>query len=185
MQVLGNGRTGIVEAILADNTRSVLITDTQTPQLIPEVEFLQEFKPKPRQVSKTMYHEARSHARAFGPGGEGFEIPHVQKINFTVETIKAMLSYINNDEHIQQLACGTKTLTLSTGEVLTVPAVARKMLRNHLWTRYVEKHTDGAGHYVGEFKKKRFIEVLETATSGDQQTYAALDQIKVRLFVSS
>ena len=179
VQVLGNGRIGLVQALHEDGSRTVLINDT-LQEVIPEEEFVEEFTPEPRKVSKNMYYAARNHARAFGPGGEGFEIPHVKRINFSVETVMSMISYINNDLHIQQLACGSKTLTLSTGETIQVPSVARKMLRAHLWSHYVHKHTDSEGHYFGDFKKKKFMEVLETVTDGDQQTYAALDQIKVR-----
>jgi hypothetical protein len=133
----------------------------------------------PRPVSTKIFHEARNHARAFGPGGKGFEIPHVKEVNFTIDQVLAVLSYINNDVHIQQLACGTKPVVLSTGDKLEVGSVSRKMLRAHLWSRYVAKHTV-EGRYVGDLSKKKFMKTLETATDSDQQTYAALDQIKVR-----
>ena len=161
-----------------DNSRNVLINGRT--HLIPEADLLQEFKPVPRKISRVMYSESRSHARAFGPGGEGFEVPHVKRVDISEDTITAMMRYINNDEHIQQLACGAKTLTLSTGQTLKVPSVSRKILRSHLWSRYVKDHTDSDGKYFGDFKKKKFMETLEAATDGDQKTYAALDQVKVR-----
>ena len=139
----------------------------------------------PRHITRQMYFAAKSHARAFTPGGTGFELPHVKRVNFTIETIIAIVEYVNNDIHVQQMACGAKTVMLSTGETLQIPSVGRKMLREHMWSRYVQDHTDSEGHYIGNFKKKTFMETLETSTDGDQQTYAALDQVKVCIHTHS
>jgi hypothetical protein len=75
---VGNGRVGLVKTLDETGMRSVLMNGMDTPQLIPEEQFLQEFQPVPRNISRNMYSESRSHSRAFGPGGEGFEIPHVK-----------------------------------------------------------------------------------------------------------
>lgn len=112
----------------------------------------------PRKLCKRLYHEARSHARAFVPGGAGFEIPHVQKTTLTVDMITELLSYVTDDVHVQQLACGSKTVVLSNGQTLDVPSVARKMLRAHMWSEYVQQHTVD-GKYIGQFKKDKFMEV--------------------------
>ena len=108
---MGNGRVGVVKTLEEDNSRTVLINGSL--HLIPEDVFVQEFQALPRKISRVMYSESRSHARAFGPGGEGFEIPQVKRADISEATITAMMSYINNDGHVQQLACGAKTLTLS------------------------------------------------------------------------
>ena len=58
------------------------------------------------------------------------------------------------DVRVQQLVCGSKTVVvLSTGQTLEVPSVACKMLRAHLWSEYVQKHTVD-GKYGGQLKKE-------------------------------
>lgn len=78
------------------------------------------------------------------------------------------------------MACGTHDLVLSDGTKLTVPQVARQGLRDHLWSGFVNKHTDAAGNFTGGISRSDFFDVSESATKGQQKTFAALDQIKVR-----
>ena len=54
--------------------------------------------------------------------------------------ITELLSYVT-DVHVQQLACGSKTVVLSNGKTLDVPSVARKMLCVQMWPEYVQHHT--------------------------------------------
>ena len=117
-----------------------------------------------RTITKNMYTAARNHARAFGPGGIGFEIPHVRRATISVAKISEIMDFLNHELRIQQLAVGTKPLVLSTGEIIEIPSVTRKMLRSHLWSLHVKENTDDDGRYVGNFKKKQFFEVVGTAT---------------------
>ena len=50
---------------------------------------------------------------------------------------------------MQNLACGSQDLVLSTGERLPVPDVARRFLKTHLWASFARKNTTTEGKYVG------------------------------------
>ena len=82
-----------------------------------------------RSVSRKFYGAARSHAGAFGPGGNPYHIPIVQEATIKAATIKRIFDYLMDDKHVQKLASGSKDLVLTTGEKFAIPAVARKFLR--------------------------------------------------------
>ena len=82
-----------------------------------------------------------------------------------------------DDERVQKLACGTHDLVLSTGERLTVPAVARKFLRMHLWANFAREQTDNNGVYHGDINCTDFFDVVGSATTKEQKSYAALDRV--------
>ena len=68
-----------------------------------------------------------------------------------------------DDERVQKLACGTHDLVLSTGERLTVPAVARKFLRTHLWANFAREQTDSNGVYHGDISCTVFFYAVGSA----------------------
>ena len=102
---------------------------------------------KNRTISKNMYFASKTHAAHYGPGQDAVHIPHTRKVTIKSETLDLCMQFLLNDNNVQELACDTNPLVLSTGEVLEVPSVARLDLHNHMWTAFVEKHTDINGVY--------------------------------------
>ena len=133
---------------------------------------------KDRTLSRRAFYEARSHASAFGPGNPPFHVPHVQRVKISTEKITRAFSFIMDDERVQKLACGTSDLVLSTGETLTVPAVARKFLRTHVWANFAREHTGSDGVYNGGISCTDFFEIIGSATTKEEKFYAALDQVR-------
>ena len=137
-------------------------------------------KYKDRCISRRMFHEARAHAGAFCPGGQAFHIPHVKQVTISAEMVKKVYTYMMTDHNTQKLASGSNDLVLSTGEKLSIPPVARKFLRTHLWAKFVRDHTDDNGQYNGGVSRVDFLGVAGACTSEQEKCYSALDQIKVR-----
>ena len=133
-----------------------------------------------RQMTRHMFREARAHAGAFKPGGNPIFLPHVVSVKISAETIKKVYKFIMQGDHVQKLASGSHDLVLSTGERFTIPPVARKFLRTHLWASFARKHTDENGNYNGGVSRSDFLEIGETSTSEQEKCYSALDQIKIR-----
>ena len=127
-----------------------------------------------------MYREARAHAGAFTPGGHPIFLPHVKSVKVTAERITEIYKFIMDGERAQKLAAGSHDLVLSTGETFTIPPVARKYLRTHLWSSFARANTDEHGHYNGGVSRKDFLDVTNAATSEQEKCYSALDKIKVR-----
>ena len=105
-------------------------------------------------------------------------MPHVQRVKISTETITKAFSFIMDDERVQKLACGTHDLVLSTGETLTVPAVARKFLRTHVWANFAREYTGSNGVYNGGISRTDFFEIIGSATTKEEKCYAALDQVR-------
>ena len=133
-----------------------------------------------RSLTRAMFHAARSHAGAFGPGGQPIFIPHRKKVTLSAEVIKRIYSHIMDGDFVQKLACGSNELVLSTGETFEIPPVARKFLRINLWCDFSAKHTDDNGCYNSVVSRSDYLEIVSTATNSQERCYAALDQTKVR-----
>lgn len=168
-----NERRRLLSTIALDFPFKVI---SKLPWQIPDVGT----KYKGRELTKQMFGEARAHAGAFTPGGYPLFLPHVKSVSISTATITKVYKFIMQGNHVQKLACGSKDLVLSTGEVFTIPPVARRFLRTHLWASFVRVHTDENGKYNGGVSRSDFLSVGSTATSGQEKCYSALDQIKVR-----
>ena len=137
-------------------------------------------KYKARQLTRHMFREARAHAGAFTPGGHPIFLPHVKSVKISAEMITKVYNFITQGNRVQKLASGSHDLVLSTGERFTIPPVARRFLRCHLWASFARAHTDENGNYNGGVSRADFLEIGSTATSEQEKCYSALDQIKVR-----
>ena len=165
-------RRRVLSTIALDFPFKVIST---LPWKIPDVG-----KYKGRKLTRNMFREARAHAGAFTPGGHPICLPHVKSVKITTTKITTVYKFLMQGEHVQKLASGSHDLVLSTGERFTIPPVARKFLRTHLWASFARKHTDENGNYNGGVSRSDFLEIGKTATSVQEKCYSALDQIKVR-----
>ena len=70
---------------------------------------------------------------------------------------------------------------LSTVEVetFTIPPVARKLLRTHLWASFTLQRTDENGNYNGGVSRSDVLEICNATTNKQEKCYSALNQIKV------
>ena len=126
-----------------------------------------------------MYFASKTHAAQYGPGQPAPYIPHTRKVVIDVNKLDEVFKYLMSENNVQRLACGNAPLVLSTGEVLHVPEVARYALREHMWSDFQKNNCDANGVYIGGISRNDFLDVTNCATSMQQKTYTALDQIKV------
>ena len=77
-------------------------------------------------ISLRQIKNARKHAQEHGPGE-----PIVKEQNFRcrldMEKVKEFVYFISRSTFLQDVAFGTKTLKLSSGESLPIPALVRAM----------------------------------------------------------
>ena len=128
-----------------------------------------------------MYFASRTHAAQYGPGQKAPHIPHTRKVTIDSDKLDQIMQHLLSHNNVQRLACGSSPLVLSTGEVLQVPAVARHSLRDHMWADFQQQNCDQNGVYSAGISRADFLTTVNCATTDDQKTYAALDQIKVAL----
>ena len=138
-------------------------------------------KYKGRVLTRHMFRDARAHAGAFTPGGHPINIPHHKKVSISADTMKRVYSYIMSGDRVQKLAEGTNDLVLSTGEMFTIPPVARKFLRTHMWANFTRNHKDDNGVYNGGVSRTDFLEITSTGDycSEQEKCHSILNQIKM------
>eukprot|EP00951_Prasinocladus_malaysianus_P007431 scaffold53397_cov29-Prasinocladus_malaysianus.AAC.1 len=124
----------------------------------------------------------------YGPGREKWDELRVQhRTRVSRSTFEGCLELIADPNNMQQVAFGSKNLVLSDGEVITVPAVQRKNLREVMWQQYKERHTivaeDESGNMVSTYdgvSRAVFFQCAKLTTAGQQKTLAGLDNISFR-----
>ena len=96
--------------------------------------------------------------------------------------MKKALTFLSDPKYLQDVAYGSKPLTIGPGKVFEIPAVLRKYIPEKLWQEYQAKHSqiDAKGNiipgtYTGNLTKTNFIDTLKTSTAGQQKNHVALD----------
>ena len=98
------------------------------------------------------------------------------------DDVKKALAFLNDPKFLQDVAYGSKPLTIGPGKVYEIPAVLRKYIPEKLWQEYQAKHSQIdakgniiAGTYTGDLTKTDFIDTLKSSTGGQQKNHVALD----------
>ena len=86
-----------------------------------------------------------------------------------------------NPRFIQQVAFGKKDLKLGGGTILTISALGRLQLREHMWKRYKKENSDAKGEMLpGTVDRNTYLLTAGIATSADAKKLGALDNISER-----
>ena len=129
-------------------------------------------------VSRFAFGEANHHANAWGVACRAPDPVHVS-VRIPTETLTEVMQHIMKPMFIQQVAFGSKDITLSDKTTLKVSKLQRKQLRERMWDHYEAEHTDNEGNYSG-VSRSIYLEAVNLATSCDQKSLAALDNTSVR-----
>ena len=131
---------------------------------------------------------ARFHAAAFGSAGTAeADAPRPGGVNRA--KMQDAISFIYSPDNMQQVAFGSKDITLSTGEVFEVPATMRTICREKLFDDYATARKDpqgkvwfGEANAQGSFRynglgRTTFLEAATHAAKGDLKQLGALDVV--------
>ena len=113
-------------------------------------------------LSKWRIDEARKHATKAGKGQPVPEITH-HRARIEYEKVDHFIDYISRPEFMQDVAFGTKTLKLDSGERLLIPAVIRTVIPSRIISQYLELCAIEEFVPAGERSLYRMIEVCSAS----------------------
>ena len=87
-------------------------------------------------LSKWRIDQARSHATQLGKGQPVLEKP-IYRARIDNVKVDHFLDYISRPELLQDVAFGTKTMKLDSGERITIPAVVRTLIPSRIIEQYM------------------------------------------------
>lgn len=122
-------------------------------------------------LSKWRIDQARQHAIE---AGKGYSIPKepIYRTRISAQQIHHFVDYISRPDMVQDVAFGTKTLELSSGDCITIPAVVRTMIPSRIIDQYLtycdQQNFDAAG-------KRSLFRMIEVCAASLQKSLAGLD----------
>ena len=124
-------------------------------------------------LSKLRIDQARQHATEAGKGQPLPEIPSF-RTRSEHEKVDHFIEYISRPEFVQNVAFGTKTLKLDSGEKIIIPAVIRTVIPPRIIRQYLEYCKEQ------EFEptsRRSLYWMIEVCSASMQKSLQGLDNI--------
>ena len=113
-------------------------------------------------LSKWRIDQARQHATEAGKGQPLPEIPSFRR-KIDPEKVDHFIEYISRPEFFQDVAFGTKTLKLDSGEKIIIPALIRTVIPSRIIKQYLDYCKEQEFERASERSLYRMIEVCSAS----------------------
>ena len=113
-------------------------------------------------LSKWRIDQARQHATEVGKGQPLPEIPSF-RTRIEHEKVDHFIEYISRPEFVQDVAFGTKTLKLDSGEKIIIPAVIRTVIPSRIIRQYLDYCKEQEFEPTSQRSLYRMIEVCSAS----------------------
>ena len=113
-------------------------------------------------LSKWRIDQARQHATEAGKGQPLPEIPSFHT-RIELEKVDHFVEYISRQEFVQDVAFGTKTLKLDSGEKIIIPAVIRTIIPSCIIRQYLDYCKEQDFEPASKRSLRRMIEVCSAS----------------------
>jgi hypothetical protein len=123
---------------------------------------LQELHKPFGKLTKWQIKRARSHARVNGPGHTVVK-PVRHRINLDMEKVDHFIDFVNRPYFHQDVAYGTRTLKLDSGETMDMPNVIRTVTRSTMVAQYFKFCSDEEYQPLSRSTLFRILEVREAS----------------------
>ena len=155
-----------VDEMEEQNSKRQKLNDWQTKRQILSL-FADDFSRAELQemipgLSKWRIDQARQHATEAGKGQPLLEIPSF-RTRIEHEKVDHFVEYISRPEFVQDVAFGTKTLKLDSGEKITIPAVIRTVIPSRIIRQYLDYCKEQDFEPASERSLHRMIEVCSAS----------------------
>ena len=124
-------------------------------------------------LSKWRIDQALLHATSSGRGQPVLEKP-IFRTRIGSVNVDHFLDFISRPELLQDVAFGTKTLKLDSGERITIPAVVRTMIPTRIIKQYISYCEEQQFEPAGE---RSLFRILDTCSASMQKSLQGLDNI--------
>ena len=103
---------------------------------------------------------------------------HVMMIS--ADVVKDVVSHILDPNWAQKVAVGESNLKLSNGEEVKISNIQRQELRENMWRSFKEETGDNREAEGWKVGRSSYLHAANLATSSQQKSLAALDNVAVR-----
>ena len=140
------------------------------------MKLLQKFHEPYEKISLRQIKRARSHARKRGPGSN---VPKVfsHRVRLDTNKVDHFIDFVNRPYFYQDVAFGTRTLTLDGGGKITMPNAIRTVTRSTMILQYLQHCEEESFEPTSRLTLCRILEVREA--SQQKSLYCPFYQTKV------
>ena len=137
------------------------------------MKLLQKFHEPYEKISLRQIKRARLHARKRGPGSN---VPKVfsHRVRLDTNKVDHFIDFVNRPYFYQDVAFGTRTLTLDGGGKITMPNVIRTVTRSTMIMQYLQHCEEESFEPASRSTLCRILEVREAS---QQKSLSGLDNI--------
>ena len=137
------------------------------------MQVLQKFHEPYEKISLRQIKRARLHARKRGPG---LNVPKVfsHRVRLDTNKVDHLIDFVNRPYFYQDVAFGTRTLTLDGGGKITVPNVIRTVTRSTMIMQNLQHCTEESFEPASRSTLFRILEVREAS---QQKSLSGLDNV--------
>lgn len=162
---------GLEAILLAYNECSNRLTKTQILSLISDRFSQSELQQLLPGISLRQVKNARKHALEQGRG-EPKTRNEIFRCRLNMEKVRDFIEFFSRSTFLQDVAFGTKTLKLSSGERIPIPSVVRTMTASKIIYLY---HEECREHDVEPLKERTCFRLLEVCSASKQKSLQGLD----------
>ena len=165
--------TGLEAILLAYRECSNRSTKIQILSLISDRFTQSELQQLLPGISLRQIKNARKHASEKGPGEPKIKA-EIVRCRLNMDKVREFVEFVSRSTFLQDVAFGTKTLKLSSGEKISIPAVVRTMTVSKIVYLYQEacRSLD-----VEPLKERTCFRLLEVCSASKQKSLHGLDNI--------
>ncbi|KAL9958399.1 hypothetical protein ACROYT_G035406 [Oculina patagonica] len=132
---------------------------------------LQRFHEPYGKISLRQIKRARAHARKCGPGSIVPKVVH-HRVRLDTSKVDHFVDFVNRPYFYQDVAFGTRTMTLDDGSQITMPNVIRTVTRSTMIMQYMQHCKEENFEPVSRSTLYRILEVREAS---QQKSLSGLD----------
>ena len=162
---------GLEAILLAYNECSNRLTKTQILSLVSDRFSQSELQQLLPGISLRQVKNARKHALEQGRG-EPKTRNKIFRCRLNMEKVRDFIEFFSRSTFLQDVAFGTKTLKLSSGERIPIPSVVRTMTASKIIYLY---HEECREHDVEPLKERTCFRLLEVCSASKQKSLQGLD----------
>lgn len=124
-------------------------------------------------LSKWQIDQAREHATKYGPGQPIAE-KQIFRTRIDNEKLDHFLDFISRPEYLQDVAFGTKSMKLDSGERITIPAVVRTLIPTRIIQQYLAYCQQQDFQPASE---RSLYRILDACSASMQKSLQGLDNV--------
>jgi hypothetical protein len=135
------------------------------------VKMLQKMHEPYAKLTEWQIKRARAHAKECGPGSAIEKSPS-HRVRLPAAKVDHFVDFINRPYFYQDVAFGTRKLTLESGEKITMPNIIRKVTRSTMMKQYIQFCEE---EQTEPLSRATLFRILEVTEASQQKSMSGLD----------